>query len=786
MILLVGPVHTKDLLHRLNYGTVFQEEPTLFATSEYWTHTFVLDLKGPTMPLFQIPTCSCPSLLPVFHKLASLQNETLNIRNKTISDMLNMLKSPKHRPRSRRALLPFLGNIAKGLIGVSTSEDLDRVANRVNILQKQNAQISKKFNHEISLMTSFMGTANSRLDNAFESIETNHNLIRQFNYNLNTSITAVETKQAWLFAILIEQLNYHMTIQNQYHQLYFGFTSLLQGNLSPIIIPHTELNKVIRQIHTLLFIHRPGFHLLHNAPSYFYKNADFKIHKSEKAVLIAVKFPLGSHDQPMKLFKILHYPVPINTSSPHATQISDLPSYLAISHLRDSYTTLPENALNSCSKDKSSLNCHFTVPMYSLENPNCALALYQGNKSDIHNLCNFRLAQDNIPHTIRQLNESHFLMVNISIITLACPLKTHILNGCSFCVIQVPCNCSISTKDLTLPKRHPKCHTINNNVTVMHPVNLILLHKFFGLNAISNITADTTFPTPLNISVKPFRYYNHTFSKLIANDNRAHLSLDRVIARAKEDKLIYQELAEPLLTSNDFYNSSETALYAISIVSLVSSILSFSTLIYMCRKYRKIIALITISQKLGQSSAYPTNLPSFIYTDIPTTTAPYTLEDIHIHIHNYSAYVILTIALVAFCIFLYKRLYCYHRPALMIDITNGKQCVTCFIMHLPLCIQSCHFHATLPYKIIDVQNIICPSLTFNWGNLQIITTNDYSSLSLPSTIRISPWNAYKIRRAISGTSPVMIQLWACHHKFSMPINICSTDCGLTSPEKSVE
>ena len=118
MIILVGPVHTKDLLHRFNYGTVFQEDPTLFATSEYWTHTFVLDFKGPTMPLFQIPTCSCPSLLPVFHKLANLQTETLNIRNKTISDMLNMLKSPKHRPRSRRALLTFLGKIAKGLMGV--------------------------------------------------------------------------------------------------------------------------------------------------------------------------------------------------------------------------------------------------------------------------------------------------------------------------------------------------------------------------------------------------------------------------------------------------------------------------------------------------------------------------------------------------------------------------------------------------------------------------------------------------------------------------------------------
>ena len=206
----------------------------------------------------------------------------------------------------------------------------------------------------------------------------------------------------------------------------------------------------------------------------------------------------------------------------------------------------------------------------------------------------------------------------------------------------------------------------------------------------------------------------------------------------------------------------------------------------MCRKYRKILTLVIISQKLGQSSAFPTNLPSFIYTDIPSTTAPYTLEDIHIHIHNYSAYVVLTVALTAFCIFLYKRLYCYHWPALIIDITNVKHCVPCFIMHLLLCSQGCHFHATLSYKIIDVQNNVYPSLTFNWGNLQIINTTKYSSLSLPSIIRISPWNAYKIRRTISGTVLAVIQLWACHHKFFMPVNICSADCVITSPDKSVE
>ena len=154
----------------------------------------------------------------------------------------------------------------------------------------------------------------------------------------------------------------------------------------------------------------------------------------------------------------------------------------------------------------------------------------------------------------------------------------------------------------------------------MHPVNLIIQHKFFGLKAISNITADMTFPTPLNVSVKPFLYFNHQFSKLVANDQRAHLNLDCGVARAKENKVIFQDLAEPFLNS-EFSGSSDATFNIVSIIAISISTLGITVVIIMYQKYRKLLADVMLLHRAGQSSASPT-LPSFIYTDIQTTTTP--------------------------------------------------------------------------------------------------------------------------------------------------------------------
>ena len=333
-----------------------------------------------------------PPVQSVFDRLQAYRNETLNTIQTVTSNMLSMIKTPHKQSKSKRSFLPFLGNVAKSLIGVSTTDDLDQVANKVAILHKENIKLSKTFQHELSLMTSFMTTANKRIDNAFESIQVNNELIEQLAENVSSTVANAAAQQEVLLNISLVQFKYFLQLQNEYQQLFSAYTTLLQGKLSPIIVPHKQLIKTIRHIHSTLFIHRPGFRLLHNAPTYIYEHAEFKLHKSNRSILILVKFPLGFHDQPMKLFRILHYPVPVTNGSSHATQIANLPTYLAISHLNDSYTVLHNSALNECSFDKSSVNCHFSVPLRPKANPHCVLALYNGNKSEIHNLCKFSIS----------------------------------------------------------------------------------------------------------------------------------------------------------------------------------------------------------------------------------------------------------------------------------------------------------------------------------------------------------------------------------------------------------
>ena len=115
----------------------------------------------------------------------------------------------------------------------------------------------------------------------------------------------------------------------------------------------------------------------------------------------------------------------------------------------------------------------------------------------------------------------------------------------------------------------------------------------------------------------------------------------------------------------------------------------------------------------------------------------------------------------------------------MIDITNGRECMKSFVMHLPLCIQSYHFHSSLSMQVLSIQGMLKPTLSIDWGDLIIFSeTNETLSLTLPSTIPVSMYTAYKIRKTFKRGLPLITQLWACHQSFGMPIKYCDSSCPL--------
>ena len=57
----------------------------------------------------------------------------------------------------------------------------------------------------------------------------------------------------------------------------------------------------------------------------------------------------------------------------------------------------------------------------------------------------------------------------------------------------------------------------------------------------------TTFQSPINLSVPVFNIYNDSFSSIIANDQIAHLSLQKMAEAAKKEQKVFKSLAEPLI-----------------------------------------------------------------------------------------------------------------------------------------------------------------------------------------------------------------------------------------------
>lgn len=83
-------------------------------------------------------------------------------------------------------------------------------------------------------------------------------------------------------------------------------------------------------------------------------------------------------------------------------------------------------------------------------------------------------------------------------------------------------NCSIKTDDFVIPERHSDCH-FNQEFTLLHPVNIIMLQYIFDEHAIVDIKPNITYTDPLNITLKNIQLYQHKFQSVIANADTINL-----------------------------------------------------------------------------------------------------------------------------------------------------------------------------------------------------------------------------------------------------------------------
>ena len=373
-------------------------------------------------------------------------------------------------------------------------------------------------------------------------------------------------------------------------------------------------------------------------------------------------------------------------------------------------------------------------------------------------------------------------MINVTSAYLKCSSGLTKSVGCHYCILNIPCNCTITSDYQIMSPRFTGCHQHDSNITVAHPVNLVLLQKFFGDNPINSILPNSTFSQPLNVSLKPFHLYSHEFSSLMVNDKLNHLNLDKMVTAAKEDKLIYSSLAEPLLESNILDDTSSLQ-FIFSMVALSISAVCFIFICILCRKVKSLSMLLTVNTQLKHASGLPA-LPSFSYTQPPTTEAPQSvLSQIHENIPNYNTYILLGLTLMAFIYFVKVQRSKLRKPALMLEISTTTTSAMCKVINLPTCLNQCTFISPNPVTLQRVNFTLRPSLIVGWNGFKVKVQNNSHILVPACKIHLDFISAYKFSQILGGMEPIITQLWVAHHNYCIPIDVNSSEPNQSANEE---
>ena len=196
------------------------------------------------------------------------------------------------------------------------------------------------------------------------------------------------------------------------------------------------------------------------------------------------------------------------------------------------------------------------------------------------------------------------------------------IQGCQFCILNVPCECAVTTTEMYLPPRLSACH--ENTTSIIHPINFALLQQFFNDSSLKTIESNALFEKPLLIEVPKFQINNHSMNNITADDRKSHLRLQKMAKAAKrKESVVFRSLTEPLISgyisiADNWPTTDKVILYftrGIAIFSLIAFIVTFL-------KLRKVLLILCILQQTHINKVNAATMPSFVYKYDKTTQVP--------------------------------------------------------------------------------------------------------------------------------------------------------------------
>ena len=279
----------------------------------------------------------------------------------------------------KRALLPFVGDVASKLFGEATQSDIKHVnkglkslkgseKNTLHLLKdsmsvvnktNENVQINRKIINQLIKVTNI-------LDTKLKELYGNH--IQKFSIELDYTQTSVELHS--VFHIIYSALD---SLTTMFTQLSSQINDLHMGTLTYDLAPSKSLRNILIEIQRQL---PPTLMLPHPIPNNLHK-----YYKMFQAILIPdtgkfhvlTSVPLAHTKDQYDVYKVINLPVLINETK--AIQYFPEYPYMAVTQGKGSYAFLSSIEAAQCHHDKFKY-CPLSSPSYDTDlNPTCIFVI---------------------------------------------------------------------------------------------------------------------------------------------------------------------------------------------------------------------------------------------------------------------------------------------------------------------------------------------------------------------------------------------------------------------------
>ena len=486
-------------------GTLFIYENTVSGSFSSWLLTYTIDIQP-----YQTHLQGLKDQIELFNNAITeldeykTWNQTMIIRRNIRSLIMeesrlfmdeyeqinsifqdtSSLSIPRADPRTRRSLIPIIGDLLSDLFGVGTEKQLRRLKSAMNDLRDNQDQ----FAHVLSKSLTLINKTN-------EQVRTNRQALKKLSSALNYFQTEVQqVLYQWRHSIIPEMLYIELVtrlhtifhlVSSTMRQIHFEISDMatevqtaLNGHVSPKLIKPSVLANTLRRIRAKL---PQGTTLPFNTDKQglmtYYHYLQPSVLPGPYKIHVAVAIPLLHTDNSFELYRAIQIPVPNPENGLGANYLIEH-EHLLVSTDKNTFSFIKDSELDDC---RQLPVCTFASPLYRItQYPTCLTSLFLNDDTRIGIYCKKIISNMPPIPIVQHMFGRHWIMSTHRPfnITVRCPIQgssTRTVLGIQ--TIDPGENCSVVSPLFTIPTSTYGASSIEQETRLIATVEIAKLSR---------------------------------------------------------------------------------------------------------------------------------------------------------------------------------------------------------------------------------------------------------------------------------------------------------------------